>query len=400
MSRSKPFYVILISLVFSLTSLSIVYIYSYESATGGSRIIPIGVISRQLDGENSSQVNATLPDSYLTTNITLGKGRPSSMAMDYASNLLYVVSPSDVSRNVRNLIYVINSNENKVVDTIKVGSANHDFLRDVAIDSNSGMIYATGEYRIEESGVTYENDSIYFIDPKTKQSDRISVYGEPEEGKEGDLSKIAVDPSLKLIYVGSLYPEGGNPGLYVVDPAKNDVITMKDKWEFGASEVLVDSITHQIIVTAKYDNLVSLMNASTREISKNVSIVDPVATTWDPEGSIYVATGSGNISAIDSISGKANNHFVGSSVQDLSFDPKARMLYITSVNKTAQLTPNSSESIGKLIVMNPTTGIANVIFQSDATLTKAISNPSNGTVYVLGYDDKNSKLFILKPQLS
>jgi DNA-binding beta-propeller fold protein YncE len=310
------------------------------------------------------------------------------------------VSPSDVDRNVRNLIYVIDSNENKVIDTIKVGSADHDFLRDVAVDSNSGMIYATGEYRVEESGVTYENDSIYFIDPKTKQADRISVYGEPEEGKEGDLSKIAVDPSLKLIYVGSLYPEGGMPGLYVVDPAKNDVKTMIDRWESGVSEVLVDPISHELIVTAKYDNLVSLINSSTSEISKNVSIVDPVATSWDPEGSIYVATGSGNISVIDPISGKANNHFVGSSVQDLSFDPKARMLYITSINKTVQLTPNSSEPIGKLMVMNPTTGVANVIFQSEAALTKTITNPSSGTVYTLGYDDKNSKLFILKPQLS
>jgi len=400
MSRSKSFCVILIFLVFSLTTLSIVYINGSESATDGSRIIPIGITSRQLDLENSSQVNAALPNSYVTTNITLGKGRPLSMAMDFTSNLLYIVSPSDVDRNVRNLIYVIDSNENKVIDTIKVGSADHDFLRDVAIDSSSGMIYATGEYRVEESGVTYENDSIYFIDPKTKQSDRISVYGEPEEGKEGDLSKIAVDPSLKLIYVGSLYPEGGMPGLYVVDPAKKDVITMMDKWESGVSEVLVDSISHQLIVTAKYDNLVSLMNASTREISKNVSIVDPVATSWNPEGSIYVATGSGNISVIDPISGKVNNHFVGSSVQDLSSDPKARMLYITSINKTVQLTPNSSEPVGKLMVMNPTTGVANVIFQSDAALTKAISNPSSGTVYVLGYDDKNSKLFILKPQLS
>lgn len=400
MSRSKSFCVILIFLVFSLTTLSIVYINGSESATDGSRIIPMGITSRQLDLENSSQVNAALPNSYVTTNITLGKGRPLSMAMDFTSNLLYIVSPSDVDRNVRNLIYVIDSNENKVIDTIKVGSADHDFLRDVAIDSSSGMIYATGEYRVEESGVTYENDSIYFIDPKTKQSDRISVYGEPEEGKEGDLSKIAVDPSLKLIYVGSLYPEGGMPGLYVVDPAKKDVITMMDKWESGVSEVLVDSISHQLIVTAKYDNLVSLMNASTREISKNVSIVDPVATSWNPEGSIYVATGSGNISVIDPISGKVNNHFVGSSVQDLSFDPKARMLYITSINKTVQLTPNSSEPVGKLMVMNPTTGVANVIFQSDAALTKAISNPSSGTVYVLGYDDKNSKLFILKPQLA
>jgi hypothetical protein len=409
MSSWNLFYVTLILLSISLTTLSIVHFESSKIAAEGSQIVPIGIISQQDNGEhqsqqsgfmNSSQENGALLNSYLSTNITLGKGKPVSMAMDVKANLLYVVSPSDNDRTVRNLIYVIDSNENNVVDIINIGNPNNDFLRDVAVDTNSGMIYATGEYRLEKSGVTYENDSIYFIEPKTKEYERISVYYEPEEGKEGDLSEIAVDSEAKLVYVGSLYPEGGMPGLYVVDPVKKHVLSMIDKWESGVSEVLVDSKSHEVVATAKYDNLLSLLDGSTREISKNVTIEDPVATSWDPGSPVInVATGSGNISMINPISGEVRNNFVGMSLQDLSFNPYSKLLYITSVNKTVQLASNSSDPIGKLMAMNPITGVANDVYQSHFGLSKLISNPSSGTVYVLGYDDENSRLFILKPQL-
>jgi hypothetical protein len=409
MPRSKLFYITLIFFFISLTTLSIVHFESSKIAAEASQMIPIEIISQGDNGEeqsqlpgftNSSQENGTLLNSYLSTNISLGRGKPLSMAMDVKANLLYVVSPSENDSRVRNLIYVIDSNENKIVDIINIGNPNHDFLRDVAVDTNSGMIYATGEYRLEKSGVTYENDSIYFIEPKTKDYKRISVYYEPEEGKEGDLSEIAVDSGAKLVYVGSLYPEGGMPGLYVVDPVKNHVVSMIDKWESGVSEVLVDSKSHKVVATAKYDNLVSLLNESTHEISKNVTIEDPVSTSLDLEGSmIYVATGSGNISIINPISGEVTNNFAGMSLQDLSFNPYAKLLYITSVNKTMQLSSNNSGAIGKIMVMNPVTGIANDVYQSHSVLSKIISNPSSGAVYVLGYDDKNSRLFIFKPGL-
>jgi hypothetical protein len=64
-----------------------------------------------------------------------------------------------------------------------------------------------------------------------------------------------------------------------------------------------------------------------------------------------------------------------------------------------QLSSNSSGTIGKIMVMSPVTRVANDVFQSHSVLTKIISNPSSGAVYVLGYDDKNSRLFILKPGL-
>ena len=409
MTTWKLFYVTLIFFSICLTTLSIVHFESSKIAVEGSQIMPIGTSSQQDNGEqqsqqsgtmNSSQENVALLNSYLPMNITLGEGRPLSMAMDVKANLLYVISPSENDRTVRNLVYVIDSNENKVADIISIGNPNNDFLRDIAVDTNSGMVYATGEYRLEKSGVTYENDSIYFIDPKTKEYERISVYNEPEEGKEGDLSEIAVDSTAKLVYVGSLYPEGGMPGLYVVDPVKKQVLSMIDKWESGISEVLLDSKSHQVDATAKYDNLLSILNGSTREISKNVTIDNPVATSLDPENTLLnVATGSGNISTINPISGEVRNNPVGMSLQDLSFDSYSKLLFMTLVDKSAQLTSNSSEPISKLIVMNPITGVANDVYLSQSVLSKIISNPSSGTVYVLGYDDENSRLFIFKPHL-
>jgi hypothetical protein len=408
MLATKLSYMALIFLLICLTITLIVQYGSPKVATEAEGIKSIGINSTKNGEEQTEQVrtmygsqeNPTLIiDSYLSTNITLGKGKPISMAIDPAGKTLYVVSPSDLDGKVRNLIYVIDSNENKVIDIIKIGDSENDFLRDVVVDPTTGMIYATGEYRLNKGAVTYENDSIYFIEPKTKEYKRISVYSEPEEGKEGDLSQIAADATTKLVYVGSLYPEGGMPGMYVIDPVKTEVMEMIDKWESGISEIIVNSKTDQIVAVAKYDNLFSLLNDSTNEIFKNVTVNDPVAISSDTEGKLlYVATGSGNISIINPISGENTSNFVGMSLQGLSFNPYTKLLYMTSVNKTMQFSSNSSSPASRIIAMNPLTGAANDVYQTHAVLSKILSNPSSGLVYVLGYDDdNNSKLFILKP---
>jgi hypothetical protein len=260
MSGSKSNFRLTFFFIFVTASLIVQYGIPITSAEG-SDTVSVGTNSQQnnegqipqkISTDNSK--NITPINSYLSTNLTLGKGKPVSMSLDTKSNSLYVVSPSDTDSAVKNIIYVVDTTADKLVDTINIGNPIHDFLRDITVDTNSGMIYATGEYREEDAEVTYENDSIYFIDPKTKEYNRISVYYESEEGKEGDLSEIAVDSAAKLAYVGSLYPEGGMPGLYVVDPVKSHVVSMVDKWESGVSEVLVDSKSHQVVATAKYDN--------------------------------------------------------------------------------------------------------------------------------------------------
>ena len=84
-------------------------------------------------------------------------------------------------------------------------------------------------------------------------------------------------------------------------------------------------------------------------------------------------------------------------MQDISFNPYNNLVYVSSVNKTMQFSSNKSGSVGKLIALDPKTGVIDQVFESEAVLGKVLSDPSTGIVYVLGYDNSKAKLFIIKP---
>ena len=67
------------------------------------------------------------------------------------------------------------------------------------------------------------------------------------------------------------------------------------------------------------------------------------------------------------------------------------------MNKTMQLTKANSGSVSKVIGLDTLSGKYHTVFETDATLTDVISDPSSGIVYVLGSDANNSKLYLLHP---
>ncbi|MFZ0404728.1 MAG: hypothetical protein WAL79_02800, partial [Nitrososphaeraceae archaeon] len=349
-------------------------------------------------------INSSQDDSLSVLNATLkgmiplGKGKPLSMAINPSINTLYVISPSALDGKLQNVIHVIDVEKNKKIDIINIGDPKHDFLRNIAVDPISGTLYVTGEYRVNKQAVTYEYDSLYFINPNTKDYKRLSLYSEPEEGKEGDLSGVATSPTSKVIYVGSLYPEGGNPGIYVVDGRTNRVTTMIDKWESGIQDIIVNPDSHEIYAIAKYDNLLSVINDSTNTISKNITTKDPISMSFDSERhAMYVANGYGEVSTIDLFSGKNTTSLVEPYLQDISYDPSTKQLYIIALNKTMQLSKDNSGPVSKVIGLDTISGKYFTVFETDATLTNIITHPSSGIVYVLGSDVNNSKLYILQP---
>jgi DNA-binding beta-propeller fold protein YncE len=296
------------------------------------------------------------------------------------------------------VIHVIDGAKNKKIDIIKIGDPEHDFLRNIAVDPINGTLYVTGEYRVNKEAVTYEYDSLYFINPNTKDYKRLSLYSEPEEGKEGDLSGVATSPTSKVIYVGSLYPEGGNPGIYLVDGRTDRVTTMIDKWESGIQDIIVNPDSHEIYAIAKYDNLLSIINDSTNTISKNITTKDPISMSFDSERhALFVANGYGEVSTIDLFSGKNTTSLVEPYLQDISYDPSTKQLYIIVLNKTMQLSKDNSGPVSKVIGLDTVSGKYFTVFETDAILTNVISHPSSGIVYVSGSDANNSKLYILKP---
>ena len=73
--------------------------------------------------------------------------------------------------------------------------------------------------------IQYEDDVIYTINKDdnvnnfSQSSDNINrtaLYGEMEEGKEWDMSEIAVDHITDTIYAGILYHQDGREGVFIV----------------------------------------------------------------------------------------------------------------------------------------------------------------------------------------
>jgi len=405
MFAGKFLLVLLFFLCMSLTTSSITASTSQKTSLEGSQ--PIGKNdTSNVDGETlqTKEINSSQDDSLSILNATLkgmiplGKGKPLSIAINPSINTLYVISPSELDGKLQNVIHVIDGAKNKKIDIIKIGDPAHDFLRNIAVDPISGTLYVTGEYRVNKQAVTYEYDSLYFINPSTKDYKRLSLYSEPEEGKEGDLSGVATSPTSKVIYVGSLYPEGGNPGIYVVDGRNDRVTTMIDKWESGIQDIIVNPDSHEIYAIAKYDNLLSIINDSTNTINKNITTKDPISMSFDSERhALYVANGYGEVSTIDLFPGKNTTSLVEPYLQDISYDPSTKQLYIIALNKTMQLSKDKSGPVSKVIGLDTISGKYFTVFETDATLTNIITHSSSGIVYVLGSDANNSKLYILHP---
>jgi hypothetical protein len=103
------------------------------------------------------------------------------------------------------------------------------------IDHGLGTIYATGQYNylVNDSignaeQVQYEDDVVYIINNITNtrgylandniNTEKITLYGEIHEGKEGDMSDIVVNTNnnIKTIYAGIRYYQGGREGIFII----------------------------------------------------------------------------------------------------------------------------------------------------------------------------------------
>ncbi len=181
------------------------------------------------------------PSTFSVSSMVLGKDKPVSMAIDEKTSKIYGIFAT--SSGEKNLLYVIDTTQNKVIDTIKIGSQKNDFLTNIAIDPDRSIIYAAGQHLVNENGSDIAYDTLYVINSTNNKFKRIQLYGETEEGKEGSLAGISFNPVTNTIYLGSLYPEGGKPGLYVID-GKSLQSVLIDKWQYGIKDIQLDPESH------------------------------------------------------------------------------------------------------------------------------------------------------------
>jgi len=333
-----------------------------------------------------------IPNSFSVTSFVLGKDEPLAMAFNEKTDKIYGIFASNNEQ--KNLIYVIDTIQDKIANIIKIGSEKNDRLSNIALDPIKGIIYATGQYWVKENGTTVAYDTLYVINSSDNKFKRITLYGEQEEGKEGSLAGISVNPVTNMIYIGSLYPDGGKPGLYVIDGNSLHFVHF-DNWMYGIKDIALDSESHLLYVGATYDNMISVINASNNKIVANITAENPIGLTLNKEEKILYEAGSdGRINAIDLSTMKNISSIQGEFVRNVLYNPNDKLLYTIELDTTNILSKNSNDTKSMVIAINTTNNIVNK-FETDLIVDNIAINPSTNQAYLLGYKGDNSKLFII-----
>jgi hypothetical protein len=279
---------------------------------------------------------------------------PSSVTVDPISNLVYVsVRPNYsanylsqscsgesavTSKNVSDssstcsVIYVLNGQTEQIIDVIRLGPGEQ--VHDIDIDPSVGKIYATGEYNYrandsEGNGeqTPYEDDVVYIISNinytntnknytrsysanASINTERITLYGEIQEGKEGDMSDIvAVDTNTNIntIYAGIRYYQGGREGIFIIPDVDqidsklsgvNNRNNLSNAIKFiplgstGPEQILVNDQMKTIYALLEYDDFIAIIDSSTDEIKEKIILQNPRAMSINPpKGLLYAASG-------------------------------------------------------------------------------------------------------------
>ena|SRR5918996_2732856 len=333
-----------------------------------------------------------VPNTFSAASIILGNDKPISATIDEKTSKVYGIFATE--SGAKNLIYVIDTAQNKVLDTIEIGSDKNDFLSSIALDPERGILYAAGQHLVNENDTTVAYDTVYLINSTNNKFKRIQLYSETEEGKEGSLAGISVNPVTNKIYVGSLYPEGGNPGLYVIDGNSLESIYL-DKWQYGIKDIQLDPESNLLYAGAKYDNLISIIDESNNQIVENITANSPIALTLNSEEKILYEAGSdGKVNAIDLSSKKNISSIQGEHVKNILYNPNDKLLFIVDQNMSNILSKNSNGTKSMAIAVNTTNNIVNK-FETEFIVENILINSSTNQAYLLGYDGKNSKLFVI-----
>jgi hypothetical protein len=283
--------------------------------------------------------------------IPFNNTNPSSITVDPISDLVYVSVRPDYSSgylsqscsgessvtsknlsdssHICSYIYILDGETDQIIDVIRLGPG--EKIHEIDIDPRIGRIYATGEYNYraddtEGNGeqIQYEDDVVYIISNINYTSsnkdytrsysanasfntERITLYGEIEEGKEGDMSDVAVDTNTNTIYAGIRYYQGGREGIFIIPEAihinsklsgVNNKNNLSNAIKFiplgstGPEQILVNDLMNTIYVLLEYDDFIAIIESSTNEIKEKIILQNPRAMSINPsKGFLYVASG-------------------------------------------------------------------------------------------------------------
>jgi hypothetical protein len=133
---------------------------------------------------------------------------------------------------------------------------------------------------------------------------RIRLYGEVDDGKEGDMSSIAVDPHTNTIYAGIRYFMGGREGVFVIndsndtiDSSNNPINISNVKFiplgETGPDQIIVsNNTTNTVYASLKHDDFIAFIDGSDKTVKEQIILQGPQSMSFNPTNNLlYVASG-------------------------------------------------------------------------------------------------------------
>jgi DNA-binding beta-propeller fold protein YncE len=242
---------------------------------------------------------------YVSANPSYPYNYTTSLCADENNtNSLYI--PNSIS--ACSAIYVIDGDTGQIENIIRLRHG--ELILDIDINPHLGKIYAVGEYNYlvndtdanEDELIQYEDDVVYIIHGNDIQ--RLRLYGEIEEGKEGDMPSIAVDTSTNTIYAGIRYFMGGREGVFLVDDNRvnrNNTIDIPNLIKFiplgrtGPDHILIDNKTNTVYASLKHDDFIALIDGSNKIVKEQIILQDPRSMSFNPTNRLlYVASGNSN----------------------------------------------------------------------------------------------------------
>jgi DNA-binding beta-propeller fold protein YncE len=153
--------------------------------------------------------------------------------------------------------------------------------------------------------IQFEDDVVYIINSNNGSStqapntiSRITLYGEMEERKEGDMSDIAVDITTDTIYASILVIPEGSVTSKNISLGSYDTANDAKKGRFiqlgntGPDQIMVNDATDTIYASLKNDDFVANIDGFTSTINEEVILEKPRAMSLNPaSGLYYLASG-------------------------------------------------------------------------------------------------------------
>jgi DNA-binding beta-propeller fold protein YncE len=293
-------------------------------------------------------------------------GTPASVISDPLTDMIYVaVNPtnstssfcldreSTISSNLTSslscsTIYVLDGRSDKVAGVIRLSQGEQ--ISSMDLDPIGGTLYAVGEYNYfpisnSSSEELYEDDVLYKISnssdhtptiPKINSSSefvtynisKISLYGETEEGKEGDARAVKADSTSNTIFVGLVYFEGGKQGIFMIPEnftnnsfeliqrngvashhgedgtaydnisrSQEDYVIYLPFAGSGPDRIVLDERTQLVYASDREGNLIAVINGSDSngELLDKIILKSPRALSINALNNfLYVASGEGH----------------------------------------------------------------------------------------------------------